>query len=712
MEVKKDILWRVYLCFIGMVFFGVAILGRVIYIQQAEGDEWRKLAKDQQQKIETIDAERGTIYSEDGNMLSTSIPYFDIYIDFAADGLRAKNGKVFKENVDSLCKMLASFYKDKSSKEYKKELMAGYQKKNRYFSLRKNIPFREYRVIRNFPLLRLDPNKGGFIAEVKNKRLIPYGLLANRTIGLSREYKDENGDMKTLNVGLEYTYDSLLRGEKGERAVRKISPGVYIPVEGTMIEPERGKDVFTTIDVNIEDVVENALYKVLDSNDCEYGTCIVMEVKTGKIKAIANLGRKKDGSYYEDMNYAIRTSEPGSTFKLATMLALLEDKHATLNSLVDLEGGRWMVNGRTVYDSEPHKPGQVTLKQAFEESSNVGMAKMAMAHYSKNPMQFIEHLRRLRFHEYSGVDLKGESFPVVKTPKSKSWSATSLPWMSFGYEVLVTPLQTLMLYNAVANDGKMMRPYLVNEVKKSGLTIKSFQPEIIEDRIASPETLALLKECLEGVCQGEEGTAYSLFKSARYKAAGKTGTALMANGNRGYADHIYQSSFAGYFPAKNPQYSCIVVIRNKPFAKKYYGAAVAGPVFREVADKLFAGQLDENAIPFETVQRKDSSAYMYAGATSDLKRVLNILDWKYADSVETANWGRLYGMNGNSVVRGQVIGPKRMPDVRGMGLKDALYLLENMNVQVSIKGRGKVKQQSVEPGTSMSDKASVLLDLN
>lgn len=695
-----------------MVLFGAVILGRAVYIQQVEGEIWKTMAKNQQQKIESIDAERGTIFSEDGNMLSTSIPYFDVYIDFAADGLQAKNGKIFKENVDSLCKMLAAFYKDKSSKEYKKELMKGYAKKNRYFSLKKNIPFREYREIRKFPLLKLDPNKGGFIAEVKNKRLTPYGLLANRTIGLSREYKDANGSIKTLNVGLEYTYDSLLRGEKGERAVRKISPNVYVPIEGSRIEPERGRDVYTTIDVNIQDIVENALYKVLDENEAEYGTCIVMEVKTGKIKAMANLGRKADGSYYEDMNYAIRTSEPGSTFKLATMLALLEDKHVTLSTPVNLEGGRWMVNGRTVYDSEPHKAGEVSLKKAFEESSNVGMAKMTMAHYAKNPMQFIEHLRRLKLHEYSGIDLKGESFPVVKTPKSKSWSATSLPWMSFGYEVLVTPLQTLMLYNAVANDGKMMRPYLVNEVKKNGLPIKTFQPEVVIEKIASAETIGLLKECLNGVCQGEDGTGYSLFKTAAYKVAGKTGTALMANGNRGYADHIYQSSFAGYFPANDPQYSCIVVVRNKPFARKYYGAAVAGPVFKEVADKLFAGQYIQHDIPFETVKKNDSSAYMYAGATNDLKRVLQVLDWKYTDSVNTENWGRVYGINGSSVVRGQSIGTKRMPDVRGMGLKDALFLLENMHVQVSIIGKGKVKQQSVEPGTSLGNKASILLNLN
>lgn len=712
MEVKKDILWRVYLSFLGIVLFAVMILVRAAYIQQVEGPEWRKMAMEQQQRVQEIDAERGTIYSEDGNMLSTSIPYFDIYIDFAADGLRAKNGKLFFENVDPLSQRLAAFYKDRSSNEYKRQLQQGYRKKNRYFLLKKNVPFREYKVLRTFPLLRLDPNKGGFIAEVKNKRLTPFGLLANRTIGLSREYIDDNGKVRTMNVGLEYTYDSLLKGEKGERLVRRISPGVFVPIEGSEIEPEKGKDIITTIDVNIQDIAENALLKMMLENECEYGTAIVMEVATGKIKAMANLGRRSDGTYWEDLNYAIRASEPGSTFKLATMLALLEDKYVSLDQRVDLEGGRWQVNRRTVYDSEAHGLNEVTLKQAFEHSSNVGMAKMAMAYYSKNPMQFIEHLRKLRLHEYSGIDLKGETAPIVKTPKSKTWSATSLPWMSFGYEVMVSPLQTLMLYNAIANEGKMMKPYLVNEVQKNGVVIHSYSPEVLEDGIASEQTIRLLKDCLNGVCQVEGGTGYALFKGAPYTVAGKTGTALMANGNRGYADHIYQSSFAGYFPSNNPKYSCIVVIRNKPFAKKYYGAAVAGPVFKEIADKLYALQANKNELPLNLAAKKDSSTYLYAGSINDIRQVLNTINWKYTDSASKEEFGRLYASNGLPVVRAQSITQKRMPDVRGMGLKDALLLLENMQLKVIVLGRGKVKQQSVEPGTALTQNRQVTIELN
>jgi Cell division protein FtsI/penicillin-binding protein 2 len=710
MEVKRDILWRVYLCFIGIVAFSIVILGRVIYIQQVQGPFWREQAKEQQQKFVEIDAQRGTIYSEDGRMLSTSIPYFDIYIDFAAEGLREKNGYRFEDNLDSLCIGLAAIFGDKSKQAYRKELKAGYKKKSRYYLLKKNITFQQYKQLRALPLVRLGKDKSGFIAEVKDKRLNPFGLLANRTIGLSREFIDSDGKLRNTNVGLEKTYDKDLKGQSGKRLMRKIAAGVFVPVDGSEIEPQAGKDIITTLDVNIQDIAENALLKILQQNECEYGTCIVMEVATGKIKAIANLGRRSDGTYWENLNYAIQASEPGSTFKLATLLALLEDGNITLQQHVNLEGGSWNVNGRTVYDSESHGEQDVTVKKAFEHSSNVGMAKLTMTYYGKNPNQFISHLKKLRLHQQTGIDLLGESTPVIKTPKSKTWSATSLPWMSFGYEVLVSPLQTLLLYNAVANNGKMMKPYLVNAVQENGLTIHENQPEVLEESICSDKTLKLLRECLEGVCT--EGTGKELFKDAAYKAAGKTGTALMANGKRGYSDHIYQSSFAGYFPANNPQYSCIVVIRNKPFARVYYGAKVAGPVFREIADKLYALTADKDNDIQRLTMKKDSSDFMYAGATDDLKEILKKLRLKYIDSVrEQDEWGRLYAVNYKPVLNKQPVRQGIMPDTRGMGLKDVLYLLENKHLKVIVRGRGKVVAQSIEPGAPIAKNQTVIIEL-
>lgn len=577
MEVKRDILWRVYLSFLGIVLISLFIIGRAVYIQQFQGHYWIAKSDSLHQKVIQLAAERGTIYSEDGSMLSTSIPYFNLYIDFAADGLTEKNGKRFKEYADSLSDALADYFKDKTAAAYKKELQQGYRTKNRYFLLKKKLSFEDYKAVRNFPLINQGRNKSGFIAEVKSARLNPFKLLANRTIGLARE--------NAQNVGLERTYDSLLKGEDGKKLVRFIAGGVAVPIEGYEVDPENGKDVITTLDVNIQDIAETALLKMMQENECEHGTCIVMEVATGKVKAIANLGKTPGGDYWEDLNYAIRASEPGSTFKLATLLSVLEDKYVTINNHVNIEGGKWQINRRTVYDSEEHGLHDVTIKEAFEHSSNVGMAKLAYTYYYKDPYQFVSHLKRLHLDKISNVGVIGETDPIIKTPKSRTWSATTLPWMGFGYEVLVSPMQTLMLYNAVANNGKMMKPYLVNAIQRNGIVVQENKPVVLEEAICSEETLKQLKECLEGVVLN--GTARSL-QTPFYKIAGKTGTALVANGSRGYADHIYQSSFAGYFPADQPIYSCIVVIKNKPYAKKFYGAAVAGPVFKEISDKLYA----------------------------------------------------------------------------------------------------------------------------
>jgi cell division protein FtsI (penicillin-binding protein 3) len=686
-----------------MVVFSFLVIGKALYIQQAEGAYWKSKSDSLHTRIINLDADRGTIYSEDGSMLSTSIPFFNIYIDFGAEGLRDKNGKRFRENLDSLSYSLAVLFQDKSADGYKKLLQAGFRKKDRYFLLKKNIDFEQYKQLREFPLVRLGRNKSGFIAEVKSKRLNPFGMLANRTIGLARE--------NAQNVGLERTYDSLLKGETGKKLVRFIAGGVAVPVEGYEVEPENGKDLITTLDVNIQDIAQQALLKMMIENEAVNGTCIVMEVATGKIKAIANLGKRGEGDYWEDLNYAIRASEPGSTFKLATMLAVLEDDKANLGSQVNLENGVWQVNRRTVYDSERHKRTNVSLQQAFELSSNVGMAKMVMQHYSGNPEKFIGHLKRLRLNEVSGIDLVGETQPIVKTPKSKTWSATSLPWMSFGYEVLVSPLQTLMLYNAVANNGKMMRPYLLQEVQQDGRTIWNREPEIMVESICKETTLKQLKTSLEGVVLN--GTAKSL-SSPYYGIAGKTGTALVANGSRGYADHIYQSSFAGYFPADNPKYSCIVVIKNKPFAAKYYGGTVAGPVFREIADKLFA--MEAQQIPVQTVSlpKPDSSKFRYTGSGEKMKMVMEALSLPYKDSAMQKDWAVLESDEDyRSVVKAlDTKSSGQMPDLKGMGLRDALFLLEERRLKVQVKGKGKVFSQSLAPGSPIQPKQTITIELN
>ncbi|HEX8278664.1 MAG TPA: penicillin-binding protein 2, partial [Segetibacter sp.] len=628
MDVKKDILWRVYLGFILMAISGSCILGKAIYIQRTQGAYLRGMSDSLHQRVVSLEAERGTIYSEDGSMLSTSIPQFDVYVDFMADGLREKDGKRFKENIDSLSICLSNLFHDKSSTEYKYLLQTGYRDKERYFLLKKKMSFQEYQQLKEFPLVRLGRNNSGFIPDKKIIRLNPYKMLAYRTIGLLR---DSN------KVGLELTYDEYLHGTAGKRLVRFIAGGASVPVDDYEVEAENGKDIITTLDVNMQDITENALMKMMVKNKAVHGCAIMMEVKTGKIKAIANLGRRKNNTYFEDYNYAITPTEPGSTFKLATMLALLEDKKISLNTIIDLNGGKWEIFGRTVYDTEDHGY-KVTVKEAFEHSSNVGMAKLVWMYYSSDPNRFLNHIKKLKLDTLTGIDLKGEINPSVYSPESKHWSNTTLPWMAFGYNLTVSPLQMLTLYNAVANNGKMMRPYLVNEIREDGRTLQQFQPTVMVDSICSKQTLHQLQQCLEGVVL--EGTAKEL-KSHNYSIAGKTGTALVANGNRAYADKIYQSTFAGYFPADNPQYTIIVTIRNKPHVKNFFGASVAGPVFREISDQICNLEVNRNHNVVDELKNTDSSWYSYAGYTKDIQKVTEELEVGVANATEKGSYSRL-----------------------------------------------------------------------
>lgn len=702
-------MWRVYLCFIGIVVLSLCVIGKAIYIQQIQGDYWKSLSDSLHLEYRTLDADRGTIYSEDGSMLSTSIPFFDIRIDFMADGLREKDGKRLNENIDSLSAGLAAIFKDKSTAEYKKIIETGYRKKERYFLLRRKVSFEQYQALRNLPLVRQGRNKSGFIAEDMEKRLTPFGLLANRTIGLSRAYINNDKEIVTQNVGLEKTYDSLLRGISGKRLVRRISGGAFVPVEGSEIEPENGKDIVTTLDVNIQDITQTALMRMMVSNESLEGCAIVMEVATGKIKAIANLGRMPDGTYFESDNYALKTSEPGSTIKLVTLLSVLEDKYVTTSDSIEINNGSWVLNNRNIRDAERSPKSRLTIKESFEHSSNVAMAKLAYNYYSKKPEQFIKHYEALNLTKRTGIDLKEEFSPIVKSPKRSNWHMQTLPSMGFGYEVMLSPMQLLMVYNAVANNGKLMKPYLVNRVEKDGMILHQFSPQVLNNKICSQETLQQLQECLSAVCS--TGTGKSAFKGALYHTAGKTGTTKVNDGKFKYADGAYQSSFAGYFPAENPVYSCIVVIKNKPHAAKYFGGAVAAPVFREIADKLYAGTADMTEL-YTTNSESGNNKYRWSGNSAALKKVMESMNLPYADSAAYEKWGVLTHDTNQPVIKDLVINKQTIPDVKGMGLKDALYLLENMNLKVTVKGKGKVTSQSVDAGLALNKGQTIALELN
>jgi len=701
LEVKRDILWRVYLCFLGIIILGVLILGRVFYIQQFQGGYWQKMSDSLHQRIVSIDAERGTIYSEDGQMLSTSLPTFDIYMDFGADGLREKNGKRFRENLDSFAWHLSSFFKDKSKSAYINELKTAYREKERYYLLKKKLSFEQYKKFREFPLVRLGRNKSGVIAEVKTIRLMPFGLMANRTIGLARENAD--------NVGLERTYDSLLRGQTGSRLVRFIAGGAAMPVEGYEIEPVKGKDIVSTIDVRIQDIAQTALMKMMVQSQSQYGTCIVMETKTGKIKAIANLGRQGDGTYWEDYNYALRTTEPGSTIKLATLLSVLSEGQVSADDNLKVgTAGTAFVGVRNVNDAERAPKDVMTLAECFSHSSNVGMSMAAYQSFSSRPDKFKEYLHKYRLDQRTGIDLAGEEKPRMATLKKNKEGLHAMITMSFGYAIEVSPLQTLTLYNAVANDGKMMKPYLVNSILKDGVLLKQFGPEVLQDKLADDKIIAVAKKAMESVAT--EGTGKYAFKGMSFPVAGKTGTAHVADGNIKYTDGIYQASFAGYFPANNPLYSCIVVIRTRPHAPLHYGGQLAAPVFREIAEKVYAAIIRTPGDSPVQVQ-KDSTGFFYAGNTMDFKKVLGQLQIAYKDSADEADWSSVYSSGSFAVVRKQEVSKNLIPDLKGMGLKDALYLLEERGVKVQAKGKGKVIAQSANAGTPVFRGMVVYIEL-
>ena len=710
MQVKRDILWRVYLSFIGLTLLGGLVLARAVYIQRFQGAYWRNLSDSLHQSYVPLDAQRGTIYSEDGQFLSTSVPTFDIYLDLCADGLREKKGRRFREKIDSFCIGLSNLFQDQSATQYKTAITAAYEKKSRYYPLKKKLSFAQYKAFRSLPFVTLGPNKSGVIVETNSKRLLPYGILAGRTIGLSREYIASDGKLKKQNVGLENSYDSLLSGKEGVRLVRYVAGGAAIPVAGSETEPENGKDIYTTIDLKMQDITETALMRMMVQSEALYGTAIVMETATGKIKAMANLGRRPDGQYWEDDNYAMRVTEPGSTIKLATLLAVLDKGTSKIDDLVEIgSAGRAKVGNKMVIDAERSPKPFLTVRECYAHSSNVGMSKLAYKAFAKNPEEIKEYYKKFQLDERSAIDLSSAPKPSMAPLNEKGSSVGNMLWMSFGYAIQVSPLHTLTLYNGVANGGKMMKPYLVSRIQQGGTLYREVDPVVLEEQLCKPEVITAARSAMEAVVT--EGTARRAFEGVPFSIAGKTGTALVADGPIKYTDRVYQASFVGYFPADQPQYTCIVVVRTKPHAASHYGGTVAAPVFKEIATKVHAMYVDRKD-PTQFVRRSDSTLFYYAGGGRDLRNVFQTLQLPFADSIQQQEWVKAYNPQGKTVLKAQPLRNNVMPNVKGMGLKDALFLLENMGVKVQIKGRGRIVSQSVAPGTALDRSLQIVLELS
>lgn len=711
MQNKYSILKRFFIFYVLFGVFALWIIVRTLFMWFSEGDELRKRADNIIERKCTFSAIRGGIYAQDGRFLSVSIPEYVVRMDFRADGLKQK---VFDANVDSLAICLADLFKDKTTRQYRSFLIAKKRKKegNRYVRLgNRNIDYNELKALKKFPLFRLGKNKSGLIAELKDERIQPHGDLAHRTIG--RLKLREGIDEKRVGaIGMEEAYESELQSTEGKGVMRKV-PGGFVPVKLT--EPKDGNDVISTIDINYQDVAESALRNQLEEYEADHGSVVLMEVKTGAIKAIANLGlNKKKDKYVEGYNYAIgEPTEPGSTFKLASIMALLEDGYVEPTDTIDTGNGVCSFYNKRMRDSHHGGYGRITVQQVMEKSSNVGVSKMVNQYYKGKPEDFIDRLYSFHLNEKLGVDITGEGTPYIKYPKNnKHWYGTSLPWMSVGYETKLTPLQVLSLYNTIANNGEMVKPRLVDEVRYHGRVLKKYETEILHSRICSKKTLRIVRKMLEGVVL--RGTARNL-RNNNYSIAGKTGTAQISRGRSGYRNaqggRDYQASFAGYFPADNPLYSCIVVI-NKPNNRRgFYGNQVAGPVFKTIADKVYAMSYQMHPTKVETA-KNDIIPISANGSRNDLTTVFNAISVGINNPNINSEWV-LTARTADAVnYRNRNVNGRSIPNVKGMCVQDAIYVLENIGLKVNVRGIGTVKKQSIQPGKAFKRGTRITIELS
>ncbi|WP_458629333.1 penicillin-binding protein [Winogradskyella sp. PC D3.3] len=651
-----------------MFVFALAVVFKLVSIQFIQGDEYRALADKRTLENFDIPANRGNVYSADGSLLATSIPKYDIRID----AVQAKEA-TFEKYIGALADSLHA-YKGKPASYYKNVIRKARKNKNRYFLLARNISYSDYIRMRNFPLLNLGAIKGGLIVEQTTRREHPMGEIAARSIGYERF--DDEGNVSRAGIDGAFG-EKYLQGTNGKRLKQKIGNGQWKPIRDfDQIEPKDGYDVYTTIDVNIQDIAHHSLLGQLEKYEAEHGCVVVMDVKTGEVKAIANLAKTSKGTYYEKRNYAVYEShEPGSTFKIMAIMAALEDKVIDTSTVVDTQNGNKRFYGRTISDSHRGGYGKISVAKALEVSSNIGMATVIDDNYAKQPMKFINRLKQWKLNDSLDLSIMGEGIPDIPEPGKSNWSRNALPSMAYGYNLTITPLQTLAFYNAIANNGELIKPRFIKAVKSFDKNIEVFQKEVLVDKICSDKTLAEIQDILKNIII--RGTGKRMY-SETFSMAGKTGTARTdyANAEEWRKDRKYISSFAGYFPADNPKYSCIVVIHKPSTKVGYYGADVSGPVFKRIAQKIYTDTpiIDE----LETLDFKDE-----------------LVNEDFESYYEIA---RKY--------------KELMPSVVGMPAMDAIALLENLHVDVKVKlnGTGVIKKQSVEKHQKLRTNQTIVLE--
>ncbi|WP_420321749.1 penicillin-binding protein [Flagellimonas sp.] len=665
---EKNIMNRLYLVAGGLLVFAICVVVKLVDIQMIKGEDYKELALNKTEKMFTIEPNRGNLYSDDGSLLAASVPKYEIRFD--AKTVSEEN---FQNNVAALSDSLGLLF-NKPSSYYRQLFRKARVNGNRYKLVARNVDYLDYVRIKQFPLFKLGPYKGGFIETHRVVREYPLGKMAARSIGYERV--DENGYY--TRVGLDGAFgERYLRGKEGKRLKQKIAKGQWKPVGlDNIVEPQDGLDVVSTIDINIQDIAHHELLAQLEKYNADHGCVVVMETATGEIKAISNLGRTSEGKYYEKLNYAVGEShEPGSTFKLMSMVAALEDKVIDTSTVIDTEKGRYRIYDRVVKDSKWGGYGKISASHAFAVSSNTAFAKMIHENYKENPGKFVNRLMNMGLHKKLGLPIIGEGNPVIRYPGDKGWSGISLGWMSHGYEVSLTPMQTLAFYNAIANDGEFVKPRLIKAVREGSKILKRFDKEVVNPSICSKETVKKVQQLLKDVVEKDYGTGNGLY-SKSFSMAGKTGTTQKNYVAQDPDKMAYISSFAGYFPANDPKYSCIVVIHEPDKTVGYYGADVSGPVFKSMAQKIYT--------------------------TSPL--VDEVKDDDYDDEALKGVYEQYYAKAQQSY--------SKIPNVMGMCGMDAVALLENLGLQVEVRGNGKVKNQSVDQGTNIDQVKKIVLELS
>ena len=694
--------WRVVLIYVLMFVVGIAIVAKIIIIQTVDREELLESARKADIRIVSVPAVRGNIFSKNGTLLATTIPVFDIHFDPVA----VPQDRYDRE-IGALSDSLARMLKTHTKSQFVNMFTKARNNNKRYVKVARKLRMDEYERLKTFPIFK-ERLGNGLIADKQLVRERPYGDIAMRVIG----YVNYNDTLNPVKVGLEGAYDTCLSGRDGVQMRRRINGGRFIDVPASgNVTPSNGKDIYTSIDAKIQDVAEESLRRCLDENKAQQGCVIMMDVKSGFIEVMASLRyNEKKKKYEESYNFAIAENvEPGSTFKAITMTALLEnDPNFNINRLLNLgTTGKMRFHNRVMTDSHVVGEGHPTIKQCFWESSNIAFGYLTTEAFESNPQRFIDLIYKTKINEPLNLDIKGEGKPYIKSTSSKLWSKVSLPWMSIGYEETVTPITLLTYYNAIANNGRMVKPQFVKEIRRGNEVVKTFDTIVINEKIASDRTIKTLQELLRGVV--ENGTA-KLLKTCAFPVAGKTGTAQIAqNGN--YNKKNYTASFVGYFPADDPKYTCIVVISN-PMGGKYYGASVSAPVFKEIAEKVYATELgitDETAnYPANADKYTKASMAWY----EDVNDYCTMAGVRMVDAELNSEWVKVtHSVNGGVAMKSVELDDETVPDLTGMNVMDAVYLIESMGWKVSFSGRGLVESQSVKAGTNLDKGKTITLKL-